>query len=159
MTASKAGIVFRTYRERYGEFNNFYPCRIKISGRAYKSVEHYYQSRKPVSRKHREYIIAAPNAAEAKRRAYGIGKENWRRDWKKVKFAVMRKALYAKFTQNQRLKRVLLSTGDSALHEGHSHDPVWGMQGQDLAGRLLVELRSSIRSGNPRSFLKKRKSL
>jgi Uncharacterized protein conserved in bacteria len=39
-------ILFYGRRRKYGFLSNMYLCPIKIDGVTYKSVEHYYQSRK-----------------------------------------------------------------------------------------------------------------
>ncbi len=67
----------------------------------------------------------------------------------------MRKALYAKFIQNLDLREMLLATGDAELHEDSPTDMVWGRRGQDLLGKLLMELRAALRTSCPEAFLRK----
>ena len=73
-----------------------------------------------------------------------------RRDWEAVKVDVMRQALRAKFTQRQELRELLLSTGDAKLVEHTANDNYWGDggdgSGQNMLGRLLMELRSALRA-------------
>lgn len=45
----------------------------------------------------------------------------------------MREVVYAKFTQNEDLKDVLLGTGDAILVEHTSNDDFWG-DGEDGTG-------------------------
>ena len=71
-----------------------------------------------------------------------------RNDWEKVKCDVMLKALLAKFTQHEDLKRLLLSTGNRHLVEHTSNDSFWGDggngSGQNNLGRLLMEVRQAL---------------
>ena len=69
----------------------------------------------------------------------------------------MRKALRAKFTQHPTLKTLLLGTGNSELVEASDKDDYWGdpsrsarggQKGQNMLGKLLVELRAELRKGN-----------
>lgn len=66
-----------------------------------------------------------------------------REDWDDHKLAIMKTALLAKFTQNIKLKSLLLSTGDAEIIEDSPRDPFWGRPGNNL-GRLLMEIRTLI---------------
>lgn len=61
----------------------------------------------------------------------------------------MWKANYAKFTQDPKLKALLLSTGDRELIKDTPHDYIWGCgkdeTGQNLFGKVLMEVRAQIR--------------
>jgi len=71
-----------------------------------------------------------------------------RSDWQEVKIDVMREALYAKFTQNPKLKQLLLSTLDSEIIEASPYDYFWGegkeKTGRNMLGTLLMELRGKL---------------
>lgn len=71
-----------------------------------------------------------------------------RSDWGSVRLDVMRKALYAKFTQMPKYKDLLLSTGDSELQEASPRDSFWGTgkdgKGENHLGKLLMELRGIL---------------
>ncbi len=65
----------------------------------------------------------------------------------------MRAALEAKFMQHDKLKRLLLATGDALLIEHTSNDSYWGDgggngHGKNMLGRLLMELRSKLFEDN-----------
>lgn len=49
-----------------------------------------------------------------------------RKDWEESKVEVMEKALVAKFSQNGRLKDILLGTGNAVLVEHTAKDSYWG---------------------------------
>ena len=62
------------------------------------------------------------------------------------RLAVMREALFLKFTQNPELKAALLATGDRRLEEqGRMKSEYWSHTGGNFLGRLLMELRSQLR--------------
>jgi ribA/ribD-fused uncharacterized protein len=80
--------------------------------------------------------------------------------WDKAKHSLILNGNYAKFTQNEELRRFLLSTGDRLLVEASPYDTVWGVglgaedprlqdpaqwQGQNLLGFALMEVRDEIR--------------
>ena len=69
-----------------------------------------------------------------------------REDWEKVKDDVMRKALYAKFSQNKDIKNILVSTDNTKLIENSPNDYYWGCgfdnSGLNRLGVLLMELRT-----------------
>jgi len=80
-----------------------------------------------------------------------------RRDWESVKENIMRRALYAKFTQHPDLKKLLLSTGDAKLVEHTERDSYWGDggdgSGKNRLGYLLMELREKLRMEDPETDL------
>ena len=57
-------------------------------------------------------------------------------------------ALYAKFTQHQELKKLLVETGGRPLIEHTANDSYWGDggdgSGQNHLGRLLMKLRKEL---------------
>jgi len=71
-----------------------------------------------------------------------------RPDWEQVKLEIMYKALEAKFTQNPKLKKLLLSTGDAKLIENNPKDDFWGIgvdkTGENHLGKLLMKLRDTL---------------
>jgi predicted NAD-dependent protein-ADP-ribosyltransferase YbiA (DUF1768 family) len=71
-----------------------------------------------------------------------------RSDWKEAMEEVMRKALWAKFTQHQSLRELLLSTKDAVIIEDSPFDGYWGRgrdgSGKNRLGFLLMELRAKL---------------
>ena len=63
----------------------------------------------------------------------------------------MLKALRAKFTQDEELKKMLFETGESKLIEHTKNDKFWGDAGngtgKNMLGKLLMKLRSQIKKG------------
>lgn len=79
-----------------------------------------------------------------------------RDDWEKVKEGIMYDVCYEKFSQDENLKRLLLSTGNRELIEGNFHgDRYWGMTyspkvkgfiGKNRLGLILMKLREDLRA-------------
>lgn len=72
-----------------------------------------------------------------------------RKDWEQVKIDIMKECLLAKFTQNAKLKQLLLSTGESTIVEDSPRDDFWGIgkhkTGKNMLGKLLMEVRSVLK--------------
>ena len=141
----KEAILFYDYKTKpYKEFSNFYPSEIDIDGKTYPTVEHYFQAWKATDKEHHEKIREAKTPDEAKQLGKSIKN---RSDWEEIKSDVMFNGVYAKFTQNEELKKLLLSTGDRIIHEHTRKDKVWGWydwKGEDRLGRILMEVRKKI---------------
>ena len=64
----------------------------------------------------------------------------------------MKKGLRAKFTQYDKLKNVLLGTGESELIEDSPNDYQWGCgrngTGQNLLGKALMDIRNELNGRN-----------
>jgi len=141
-------IYFYSRRKKYFEFSNFYIAPIKIDGKIYMTVEHYFQSMKALDEKEREKIRKAPTPKEAKILGRRV---KLRPDWEKIKERIMYKALMAKFTQHQDLKELLLSTGNAKLHEDSPYDKYWGVKGKDRLGILLMKVREQLQKENKKT--------
>jgi ribA/ribD-fused uncharacterized protein len=141
-------IKFYSNSETFKEFSNFYPAKFTIDGKEYPTVEHYFQAMKFTSNPdYQDQVVAASTPAKAK--TMGATKVMpIRRDWDTVREDVMRNALRAKFTQNDELKKLLLSTGNAILQEASSTDVYWGIgktgKGKNRLGILLMELRDQL---------------
>ncbi|KAI9796465.1 MAG: hypothetical protein M1833_006133 [Piccolia ochrophora] len=79
-------------------------------------------------------------------------------EWHEHRFSIVVDANLLKFTQDPRLKKLLLDTGDKALVEASPRDRIWGIGfgkknapaqrarwGQNLLGKALMEARERIR--------------
>lgn len=148
MANEKEKIIFCKTKGPFGEFSNFYPITINVDLKNYKSVEHFYQSKKFEGTKWEEHIRNQNKPFEAARE----GRRDdllLREDWKEVKLLVMRRALVAKFKKIDRFKNLLLSTDNIELVEYSKKDYFWGRNedgiGYNMLGKLLMELREEIR--------------
>ena len=71
-----------------------------------------------------------------------------RDDWDDIKLNIMKEALIAKFTQNQKLKTLLLNTNNASIIEDSPRDSYWGIgkdkNGENMLGKLLMEVREEL---------------
>ena len=141
-------IYFYRKNHPYFELTNFSEHPISIDGIKFLTNEHYFQWSKFTHSEHKMRILQAKTPGEAKRlgasRQFPI-----RSDWDTERINVMRRALWAKFTQHPQLRDLLLSTGDAILIEDSPTDYFWGCgknrTGRNMLGKLLMELRRELR--------------
>ena len=84
---------------------------------------------------------------------------NIRADWNIIKDNVMRKAIWAKFTQHQQLRTLLINTGDAYITENSPVDSYWGFgrsetgpraklggnsNGMNMLGKIIMEVRTFL---------------
>jgi N-glycosidase YbiA len=155
-------LYFARDRTQFGFLSHFHPALIDLDGESWPTVEHYYQAQKSFALAYRAAIRAAATPGLAKRLAANPGQEgpsgrrswfvaageNPRLDWGEVKLDIMRRADFAKFTQNPELGEKLLATGTAELIEDSPHEPFWGIgpagAGANWAGRILMEVRALL---------------
>jgi ribA/ribD-fused uncharacterized protein len=132
------------FKNDYRFLSNFWPV-----GSRGLTIEHYYQAAKTKDWAEKDAIYRASTPGQAKH--LGL-KVTLRSDWEENKDAVMLSLLRWKFEDAQ-LREMLLDTGDAALVEGNTWgDTYWGvdlryMQGQNMLGILLMQVRDEIRLG------------
>jgi len=133
-----------------GDFSwlsNFHPSKITVDGSQFPSVEHAFQAFKTDNEEWFNKIKKAFTAGQAKR----FGRQcPLKSNWDDIKIDVMKKCLWAKFSQNYELKNLLLNTGDVYLEEGNTWgDKFWGVvsgEGENNLGKLLMEVRQELRN-------------
>ena len=149
-------IRFFIREKPYGFLSNFE--RTGFLGRAwnrdyyYSTNEHYYQAQKANCKEVHDYILKAPHA----RIAMVLGrqlehnkylKEKYmKKDLGSQKINVMLNGLRLKF-EDEKLRQMLLDTGDAILHENNPDDFYWGIAdgtGQSMLGNLLMQIRDEI---------------
>jgi len=140
-------IKFYSVNDEYGEFSNFANYPIVIDGERWKSSEHYFQAMKFNSQKYRNIVKQSTTPMEAAKKGRNR-KEKIKRNWEKIKDNVMYDAVYAKFTQHESLKALLISTKDAKLIEDSPTDAYWGNgannKGLNRLGTILMSVRSKI---------------
>lgn len=71
-----------------------------------------------------------------------------RGDWEEVKDMIMLKALRAKFTQHEDIKKKLIGTGTAELIEHTTNDSYWADggdgSGKNMLGKLLMQIREKL---------------
>ncbi len=131
----------------YAEF----PIKMEVDGMLYtfSTVEHYYQAMKfYASDKRFKTIMELENPDEArlltKTPEYKI---NRRKDFYKIKFDIMEKALYVKFKQKPDAAELLKSTGDTILIKSCPVCYKCGFgegSGMNRIGKVLMKIRAEI---------------
>lgn len=114
----------------------------------YKTVEHYYQSKKFDNIE----IINKIINAETPKEASNIGRDrgNIRIDnFKSIKNSVMFDGIYEKFSQNTDIRNKLIQTGNAIIREKTIDEYYWGV-GKDLSGsnnigRILMNVREVLK--------------
>ena len=139
--------VIDSFYDDYDFLSNFAITPVNFNNDWYRSSEHAFNALKATNQADHDYVKTAYTPSEAKKRGRSI---ELRRNWDKIKFAVMRDILYAKFCQNP-MRSKLLATGNAILIEGNTwHDQIWGdcqcpkhidMPGQNALGLLLMYTR------------------
>lgn len=128
---------------------HFSPKPIIVEGEEYANSEAYYQCMKSFGQPDHEQAKAAIRHASPMDTYHSGRQFSLRPDWDLVKVDVMRKAIYAKFTQDSDLKELLLSTHNHPLVQIKG-DSFWGSgydgRGQNILGKLLEDLRAQLRS-------------
>jgi hypothetical protein len=153
---------YRASEKPYGAFSNLYRRPILFDGREFPTAEHAYQAGKPIKEAVREWILSAPTPALVAMAAHGLYTWDITPDWSQVKFARMRRVLYAKFTQHEDLRALLLSTGAARIVESartnNAVNRLWGEvdgKGMNKLGLFLMDLRDELRSPAPRKTKKR----
>lgn len=146
------GILFYSTKEvPYGCFSNFSAHPFELDGALWPTSEHYFQAQKfagtPEGKPHVEEIRAVASPMQAAK----MGRERHRplrADWEDVKDDVMRRAVFAKFSQHDDIRQILLDTGEEELIENTTDDYYWGRgtkgSGKNLLGLILMEVRQQL---------------
>eukprot|EP00698_Gefionella_okellyi_P004497 TRINITY_DN14133_c0_g1_i1.p1 TRINITY_DN14133_c0_g1~~TRINITY_DN14133_c0_g1_i1.p1 ORF type:complete len:229 (+),score=41.51 TRINITY_DN14133_c0_g1_i1:43-729(+) len=132
---------------------------LHIDGQQYRSSEHYFQLMKFKHALSDEdfaelaaemWALADPQSAYALGRSRRLSAEQLNEWESRHRDAVMRRAIYAKFTQNPELRELLLSTGTHDLVQIKPGDGYWGTDsdgtGKNMLGVMLQELREQLRT-------------
>jgi len=118
-------------------------------GKSWPSVEHYFQASKFLGTEHEEAIRTTPDPWNAHKlgrsRKYPL-----RKDWEEVKGSVMLEALRAKYSQNQNLRALLVSTSPKTIVYRSHNDTYWGKtakdEGANQLGEMLRQIRTEVRT-------------
>ena len=162
--ASSECIFFWHEYEENGCFSNWFESPFVVDDFCYKHVEQYLMAQKAkLFHDSRSYtaILKADSPKECK--ALGRKVSSYNNDiWEKARYKALVTGTRAKFAQNEELKKVLLSTGNSILAEASPHDDIFGIKltadaaasvhpdqwpGRNLLGKALMEVRAELRGG------------
>lgn len=143
---------YRSNEKPYGVFSNLFRSPVIFEGEEFPTAEHAYQAGKARKPEVRDWILSAPTPSLVAMSAHGLYTWDIAPDWSKTKFDRMKRVLHGKFSQNEDLKNLLLSTGSARLVESaktdNSVNRLWGEvngKGKNMLGILLMELREELR--------------
>jgi ribA/ribD-fused uncharacterized protein len=143
-----------------GIYSNFYPCKIIFNNLEYISSEQLYMARKALYFNDLisfEKILKTKKPLDAKKLGKKV-KDFSKEKWDLVCLEIMEECCFAKFNQNEDLKKELLSN-NKILVEASPYDGIWGVklaenddrildeknwQGQNLLGKALMNVRNKI---------------
>jgi ribA/ribD-fused uncharacterized protein len=152
-----AVVQFCRPRDAFGILANFAHCRLVFKGICTPTSEHLYQALKFRTEAQQRRILATPSAFDAKQLAHtlemGYPQPLWNQH---LRVPAMRFVLRAKTLQHwQTISDALQATCNKPIVERSSSDAYWGatldgagsLRGQNVLGRLWMEVRAQIRSG------------
>lgn len=138
--------VIGQFRGEYAFLSNFYEASINYEGVTYNNAEAAFQAQKCLTEEEkRMFSELPPTTAKSRGRLVAL-----RPDWDDVKVGLMEEIVYAKFSQNENLKQMLLATGNALLKEGNTwNDVFWGVslktgRGQNNLGKILMRVRKKL---------------
>ena len=156
-------IFFYRVGDAYGAFSNWAPTPFTVDGVSFSTAEQYIMYRKCLTfgdTVTAEKLLSSDSPKEQKalgREASGYIDSVWAG----IRQTVAIRGLYAKFSQDSELKRLLLGTGDAVLVECTSNDRIWACgldrddddrlsadrwKGQNILGFALMEVRNMLRA-------------
>ncbi|MFJ5415348.1 NADAR family protein [Pectobacterium carotovorum] len=158
----KNSAIFHKTNERWGGFSNMasnYP--IVINGVTFKSSEALYQSCRFTDYPEiQNLIIEQPNALYAKRICIPH-MDKTRKDWMAIRVIIMKWCVCLKLSQNfESFSKELIKSSGLDIVEYSEKDNFWGamptskdtLQGGNVLGRILMELRRVLIEKGPNAF-------
>lgn len=144
-----------------GPFSQWYPCKFEIAGTYFNCAEQFMMYSKALlfhDLSSADAILKSKKPRTQKSLGRKIsGFDNYR--WQIFREGIVFSANYAKFTQNNDLKSLLLSTKGTQLVEASPKDRIWGIglaeddpkalnpeewRGLNLLGHCLTRVRAAI---------------
>lgn len=130
---------------KYRFLSNFYNAPVTYNGLRYKNSEAAFHAQKTLDENERiKFTQLDPSTSKRLGRSIQM-----REDWLDVREHIMYEVCLAKFTQNPRLKKLLLETGDEILVEGNTwNDRFWGVcngRGLNRLGETLMRIRDELK--------------
>lgn len=143
-------------------FSQFYPCTFEEDGVRYQFAEQYMMAKKAELFGDLATLSLIMESSDPKT-IKALGRKVTPFDagrWAQVSYEVVKHGNYLKFSQNPKLRDILLSTGDTLIVEASSTDKIWGIglsttkaketpeekwPGKNLLGKALTNVRDSLK--------------
>lgn len=140
--------------------SNFYPCEFEFNDKMFNFSEQCFMYQKALLFNDFEIAEQILNETDVRKiKALGRKVKDFDNElWDKHKEDFMFNACYAKFSQNDKLKDFLLSTGNREIVEASPVDSIWGIGfssdkamenvdkwGQNLLGKTLMKVRAVLK--------------
>ena len=156
-------IGFFHENEAYGCFSNWYPAEFDYAGRHFANSEQFMMYHKVLMFHKYDFadqIMNTSDPAKCKKIAGQKFPEFDSALWEKTCRTIVKRGVKAKFSQNEDIREILLSTGNALLAECSPYDKKWGIgidisdpdrfviakwKGKNLLGRILMEVREELR--------------
>jgi len=122
-------IFFWHLGERNEKFHNWYHSDFTLEGIKYCCVEQYMMAKKALMFSDLESYTRIMNSSNPEQiKAFGRLVKNFKPEiWDSAKDEVVYNACYAKFSQNEELKKLLISTEGCTIAEASPDDAIWGI--------------------------------
>ena len=154
-------VCFHNQNEENGYLSNWYLSDFSVDGILFSSLEQYMMYQKAICFHDKEIaaqILQTNDVAQIKALGRNVSgyDDNY---WSGIRQIVVYKGLLAKFSQNEDLKGLLLSTKEALLAECAVADKIWGIglsmkdadrldktkwRGQNLLGYTLMMVREQL---------------
>ena len=143
-------------------FSNWFPVQFEYEGKTFHNSEQAFMWEKAKLFGDEETAEKILNTSDPKT-AKELGRQVKNFDgelWQKYSYNIMVAVNHSKYSQNEVLKRTLLSTGDKIIVEASPVDNIWGIgihwrnndcldeanwTGLNLLGKALIDVRKSLR--------------
>jgi ribA/ribD-fused uncharacterized protein len=151
-------VTFRKTSEPFGGLSNMAPgFPLLVNRVSIRTSEALYQACRFPHHPELQGLVIGQRSPMAAKMVTKPHRAHTRADWDVIRIHVMRWALRVKLAQNwDRFSELLLSTGNLPIVEDSHKDVFWGAKpvdaerlvGQNILGRLLMELRRDVDSAS-----------
>lgn len=144
-------------------YSNFFIVSFEYAGHKFKTSEHAFMYAKAIFFEAHDIankILKASSPLEAKKLGRQISNYDDNK-WNAARVGIMEEVVFAKFSQNLRLKETILATGNRTFVEASPYDKIWGVglsekdprvqnpsqwKGLNLLGKVLTNVRKRLQS-------------
>jgi len=163
---TEKSIFFWKENNKFGFLNSFYTSHfVDENNIKYNCTEQYFMANKCLKfdKSNRAlYMNIMKTTIPYTIKKYGKQVNNFDKSiWDKEKYELIKKGIRFKFSQNIKLRKKLIQTGNKNIYEATQYDKLWGrgmtMQeakeiedanfpGENLLGKALMEIREEIKN-------------